>query len=103
MDGTPKYSSLWKISDGCDQWVFSIHGPLTESANMVAKRGGRDNIDHKVAKEGKAVDGISFNDSAEDVNQFKGRVVYIGLEVSKIGGGVVWSVAFLPENMRRVR
>jgi hypothetical protein len=37
------------------------------------------------------------------VNQFKGRVVYIGLEVSKIGGGVVWSVAFLPENMRRVR
>jgi hypothetical protein len=34
---------------------------------MVAKRGGRDNVDHKVAKEGKAVDGISFNDSAEDL------------------------------------
>jgi hypothetical protein len=37
------------------------------------------------------------------INQFKGGVVYIRLEVSKIGGGVVWSVAFLPENMRRVR
>lgn len=37
------------------------------------------------------------------INQFKGRVVYIRLEVSKIGGGVVWSIAFLPENMRRVR
>ena len=37
------------------------------------------------------------------INQFKGGVVYIWLEVSKIGGGVVWSIAFLPENMRRVR
>ena len=37
------------------------------------------------------------------INQFKGRVVYIWLEVSKIDGGVVWSIAFLPENMRRVR
>lgn len=34
---------------------------------MVAKRGGRGNVDHKVTKEGKAVDGISFNDSAEDL------------------------------------
>ena len=34
---------------------------------MVAKRGGRDNVDHKVAKESKTVDGISFNNSVEDL------------------------------------
>jgi hypothetical protein len=37
------------------------------------------------------------------INQFEGRVVYIRLELSKICGGIVWRIAFLPENMRRVR
>ena len=37
------------------------------------------------------------------INQFKGKVLYIRLEVSKIGRGIVWGIAFLPENMRRVR
>ena len=30
-------------------------------------------------------------------------MVYIRLELSKIGEGIVWTIAFLPENMGRVR